>query len=250
MQFTGIEVAKNMQSDPRLIAALDFPTVEAAKKAVEEIGDAVAYYKVGMELYYAAGNDMIRFLKEHDKKVFLDLKLQDIPNTVASALKVEARLGVDMINVHAVGGKKMMKAAAKAVKETAEELGVERPKLIAVTILTSMDEEQFADLNYKNTIPEQVVALAKLAKAAGLDGVVASPKEAAAIREACGPDFLIVTPGVRPAGSALDDQSRVTTPAQAFANGSTHIVVGRPIMKAENRKQAAEAIVEEIKTIC
>ena len=239
-----------MQSDPRLIAALDFPTVEAAKKAVEEIGDAVTYYKVGMELYYAAGNDMIRFLKEHDKKVFLDLKLQDIPNTVASALKVEARLGVDMINVHAVGGKKMMEAAAKAVKETAEELGVERPKLIAVTILTSMDEEQFADLNYKNTIPEQVVALAKLAKAAGLDGVVASPKEAAAIREACGPDFLIVTPGVRPAGSALDDQSRVTTPAQAFANGSTHIVVGRPIMKAENRKQAAEAIVEEIKTIC
>ncbi|HAT97853.1 MAG TPA: orotidine-5'-phosphate decarboxylase [Acidaminococcaceae bacterium] len=239
-----------MQSDPRLIAALDFPTVEAAKKAVEEIGDAVAYYKVGMELYYAAGNDMIRFLKEHDKKVFLDLKLQDIPNTVASALKVEARLGVDMINVHAVGGKKMMEAAAKAVKETAEELGVERPKLIAVTILTSMDEEQFADLNYKNTIPEQVVALAKLAKAAGLDGVVASPKEAAAIREACGPDFLIVTPGVRPAGSALDDQSRVTTPAQAFANGSTHIVVGRPIMKAENQKQAAEAIVEEIKTIC
>ena len=239
-----------MQSDPRLIAALDFPTVEAAKKAVEEIGDAVAYYKVGMELYYAAGNDMIRFLKEHDKKVFLDLKLQDIPNTVASALKVEARLGVDMINVHAVGGKKMMEAAAKAVKETAEELGVERPKLIAVTILTSMDEEQFADLNYKNTIPEQVVALAKLAKAAGLDGVVASPKEAAAIREACGPDFLIVTPGVRPAGSALDDQSRVTTPAQAFANGSTHIVVGRPIMKAEDRKQAAGAIVEEIKTIC
>lgn len=239
-----------MQSDPRLIAALDFPTVEAAKKAVEEIGDAVSYYKVGMELYYAAGNDMIRFLKEHDKKVFLDLKLQDIPNTVASALKVEARLGVDMINVHAVGGKKMMEAAAKAVKETAEELGVERPKLIAVTILTSMDEEQFADLNYKNTIPEQVVALAKLAKAAGLDGVVASPKEAAAIREACGPDFLIVTPGVRPAGSALDDQSRVTTPAQAFANGSTHIVVGRPIMKAEDRKQAAEAIVEEIKTIC
>ena len=239
-----------MQSDPRLIAALDFPTVEAAKKAVEEIGDAVAYHKVGMELYYAAGNDMIRFLKEHDKKVFLDLKLQDIPNTVASALKVEARLGVDMINVHAVGGKKMMEAAAKAVKETAEELGVERPKLIAVTILTSMDEEQFADLNYKNTIPEQVVALAKLAKAAGLDGVVASPKEAAAIREACGPDFLIVTPGVRPAGSALDDQSRVTTPAQAFANGSTHIVVGRPIMEAENRKQAAEAIVEEIKTIC
>ena len=238
-----------MQSDPRLIAALDFPTAEAAQQAVKEIGDAVSYYKVGMELYYAAGNDMIRFLKENGKKVFLDLKLQDIHNTVASALKVETTLGVDMINVHAVGGKKMMEAAAKAVKEKAEELGIERPKLLAVTILTSMDEEQFADLNYNNTIAEQVVSLAKLAKAAGLDGVVASPKEAAAIRKACGPDFLIVTPGVRPAGSALDDQSRVTTPAQAFANGSSHIVVGRPIMKAEDRKEAAAAIVEEIKNL-
>ena len=238
-----------MQSDSRLIAALDFPTAEAAQQAVKEIGDAVSYYKVGMELYYAAGNDMIRFLKENGKKVFLDLKLQDIPNTVASALKVETALGVDMINVHAVGGKKMMEAAAKAVKEKAEELGIERPKLLAVTILTSMDEEQFADLNYNNTIAEQVVSLAKLAKAAGLDGVVASPKEAAAIRKACGPDFLIVTPGVRPAGSALDDQSRVTTPAQAFANGSSHIVVGRPIMKAEDRKEAATAIVEEIKNL-
>jgi len=238
-----------MQSDPRLIAALDFPTAEAAQQAVKEIGDAVSYYKVGMELYYAAGNDMIRFLKENGKKVFLDLKLQDIPNTVASALKVETTLGVDMINVHAVGGKKMMEAAAKAVKEKAEELGIERPKLLAVTILTSMDEEQFADLNYNNTIAEQVVSLAKLAKAAGLDGVVASPKEAAAIRKACGSDFLIVTPGVRPAGSALDDQSRVTTPAQAFANGSSHIVVGRPIMKAEDRKEAAAAIVEEIKNL-
>ena len=233
-----------MQSDPRLIAALDFPTAEAAKQAVEEIGDAVSYYKVGMELYYAAGNEMIRFLKEHGKKVFLDLKLQDIPNTVASALKVETKLGVDMINVHAVGG-----AAAAAIKEKAAELGIERPKLLAVTILTSMDEEQFADLNYKNTIAEQVLSLAKLANAAGLDGVVASPKEAAEIRKACGPDFLIVTPGVRPAGSALDDQSRVTTPAQAFANGSSHIVVGRPIMKAADRKLAAAAIVEEIKKI-
>ena len=238
-----------MQSDPRLIAALDFPSEEAAKQAVEEIGDAVDYYKVGMELYYAAGNEMIRFLKERGKKVFLDLKLQDIPNTVASALKVETRLGVDMINVHAVGGRKMMEAAAAAIKEKAEELGIERPKLLAVTILTSMDDEQFADLNYKNTIAEQVLALAKLAKTAGLDGVVASPKEAVQIRAACGPDFLIVTPGVRPAGSELDDQSRVTTPAQAFANGSSHIVVGRPIMKAADRRKAAATIVEEIKDI-
>ena len=231
------------QSDPRLIAALDFPTAELAKQAVEQIGDAVGYYKVGMELYYAAGNDIIRFLKSHGKKIFLDLKLQDIPNTVASALRVET------MHIHAVGGRKMMTMAAQAVKDKAEELGIVKPKLLAVTILTSMDEEQFSELNYNNTIAEQVLALAKLAKESGLDGVVASPREAAEIRAACGPDFLIVTPGVRPKGSALDDQSRVTTPAQAFANGSTHIVVGRPIMKAADRRAAAEAIVQEIKDI-
>lgn len=236
-------------ADERIIAALDFPTEEAAKKAVEEIGDAVEYYKVGMELYYAAGNSMIKFLKEHDKKVFLDLKLQDIPNTVAGALRVLTRLGVDIINVHAVGGYKMMAEAAKAVHETAEEMGIEAPKLIAVTILTSMDEEQFKELNYKNTIAEEVPQLALLAKKAGLDGVVASPKEAASIREACGEGFFIVTPGVRPKGSATNDQKRVTTPSDAFRNGSTHIVVGRPIMKAEDRRAAAQAIVEEIEDI-
>lgn len=235
-----------MRNDPRLIAALDFSSTEAARQAVEEIGDAVSYYKVGMELYYAAGNEMIRFLKERDKKVFLDLKLQDIPNTVAGAMRVLTALGVDMVNVHAVGGKKMMQEAAAAVRDRANELGIERPRLIAVTILTSMDETQFNGLNYKTTIPEQVVALATLAREAGLDGVVASPREAAAIRQACGPGFLIVTPGVRPSGSATDDQSRIASPAQAFANGATHIVVGRPIMKAEDRRAAAQAIAEEI----
>lgn len=154
-----------------------------------------------------------------------------------------------MMNVHAVGGKKMMAEAVKAVHEAAEAAGRPAPKLIAVTILTSMDDEQFADLNYKNTIAEQVISLAKLAKEAGMDGVVASPKEAAAIREACGPEFLIVTPGVRPAGSSLDDQKRVATPAGALQNGSSHIVVGRPITKAEARQAAALAIVEEIKGV-
>lgn len=235
-----------MRNDPRLIAALDFSSAEAARQAVEEIGDAVSYYKVGMELYYAAGNEMIRFLKERDKKVFLDLKLQDIPNTVAGAMRVLTALGVDMVNVHAVGGKKMMQDAAAAVRDKADELGIERPRLIAVTILTSMDETQFNGLNYKVSIQEQVVALATLAREAGLDGVVASPQEAAAIRQACGPGFLIVTPGVRPSGSATDDQSRIASPAQAFANGATHIVVGRPIMKAEDRRAAAQAIAEEI----
>ncbi len=238
-----------MHSDKRLIVALDFPTLEEAKACVKECGDAVSYYKVGMELYYAAGSSILAFLKEEGKQIFLDLKLQDIPNTVAGALKVLTKLGADMINVHAVGGPKMLAAAAKAVQEAAAEANKPAPKLIAVTILTSMDEEQFAALNYKGSIADEVVALAKMAKDAGLDGVVASPMEAAAIRKACGPGFLIVTPGVRPAGSALNDQSRVATPAGALRNGSTHIVVGRPITKAADRKAAAAAIAEEIKGV-
>ncbi len=238
-----------MQHDDRLIVALDFPTLEQAKACVLELGEAVSYYKVGMELYYAVGSEIISFLKSEGKHVFLDLKLQDIPNTVAHALTVLSDLGADMMNVHAVGGKKMMAEAVSAVHAAAEAAGRTAPKLIAVTILTSMDDEQFADLNYKNTIAEQVISLAKLAKESGMDGVVASPKEAAAIREACGPDFLIVTPGVRPAGSDLNDQKRVATPAGALQNGSSHIVVGRPITKAQDRQAAALAIVDEIKGV-
>lgn len=143
----------------------------------------------------------------------------------------------------------MMQAAVKSVREAAAKLGRPAPKLIAVTILTSMDDEQFGDLNYKNTIAEQVIALAKLAQEAGMDGVVASPQEAAGIRSACGPEFLIVTPGVRPAGASIDDQSRIATPAGAFKNGSSHIVVGRPITKAEDKIAAAQSIVAEIRGV-
>lgn len=238
-----------MRSDERLIVALDFPSLAQAKTCVLELGDAVSYYKVGMELYYAVGGEIIRFLKGQGKKVFLDLKLQDIPNTVANALMVLSDLGADMLNVHAVGGKKMMAEAVRAVHEAAILNGYAAPKLIAVTILTSMDKEQFAALNYNNTILEQVISLAKLAKEAGMDGVVASPMEAAAIRKACGSNFLIITPGVRPHGAPLDDQSRVATPAGALRNGATHIVVGRPVTKAADRRAAALAIVEEIKGV-
>lgn len=236
-------------SDERLIVALDFPTADLAKACVEELGDAVCHYKVGMELYYAAGSEMISFLKANGKKVFLDLKLHDIPNTVASALSVLTVLGADMLNVHAIGGKKMMQEAVKAVHAKAEELGHPAPKLIAVTVLTSIDDEQYADLNYKNSIAEQVIALAKLAKEAGMDGVVASPQEAAEIRKACGEGFLIVTPGIRPAGAAINDQSRIATPAGALKNGSTHIVVGRPVTKAEDKKAAAQSIAAEIRGV-
>lgn len=235
-----------MQADDRLIVALDFPTLDQAEKLVLDLGTSVSYYKVGMELYYATGNEIIKFLKAREKHVFLDLKLQDIPNTVAGALKVLTNLGVDIFNVHAVGGAKMLTEAKKAVMEQAAKLNVTAPKLIAVTVLTSMDAEQFASLNYKNTIAEQVLSLAKLARECGLDGVVASPLEAAAIRAACGPEFLIVTPGVRPIGAAKGDQSRVATPAGAIKNGASHIVVGRPITQAADKIAAAEAIVREL----
>lgn len=232
----------------KLIVALDFPTMDAAVKLVEELGDSVEYYKVGMELYYAAGAQMLTYLKEKGKKVFLDLKLQDIPNTVAHSLAVLTELGADMMNVHAVGGAKMLSEAAKAVREKAAALGKPAPQLIAVTILTSMDEEQWQDLNYAKTIAEQVVALAKLAQRCGLDGVVASPKEAAAIRQACGEGFLIVTPGVRPAGSAVNDQSRIATPKQALLNGATHLVIGRPITQAADKAAAVKAISAEMES--
>lgn len=235
-----------MDARDRLITALDFPTFDRAKALVEELGDAVTFYKVGMELFYGAGPDIIRYLKDKDKKVFLDLKLQDIPNTVAHSLAVLTRLGADIMNVHAVGGPKMMAEGMKAVKEAAAELGRPAPKLIAVTVLTSMDEAQWKPLTYAKPIGEEVLDLAALTKESGLDGVVASPREAAGIREKCGKDFLIVTPGVRPAWAATNDQSRIATPAAAIGNGSTHLVVGRPITQAENKQEAVRKILEEM----
>ena len=235
-----------MDARDRLICALDFPTFDEAKALVEELGDAVTFYKVGMELFYGAGPDIIRYLKEKDKKVFLDLKLQDITNTVAHSLAVLTRLGADIMNVHAVGGSKMMAEGMKAVKEAAAELGRPAPKLIAVTVLTSMDEAQWKPLNYARPIGEEVLDLAALTKESGLDGVVASPREAAGIRERCGKDFLIVTPGVRPAWAASNDQSRIATPAAAIGNGSTHLVVGRPITRADNKQEAVRKILEEM----
>lgn len=235
-----------MDARDRLITALDFPTFDRAKALVEELGDAVTFYKVGMELFYGAGPDIIRYLKDKDKKVFLDLKLQDIPNTVAHSLAVLTRLGADIMNVHAVGGPKMMAEGMKAVKEASAELGRPAPKLIAVTVLTSMDEAQWKPLNYAKPIGEEVLDLAALTKESGLDGVVASPREAAGIREKCGKDFLIVTPGVRPAWAATNDQSRIATPAAAIGNGSTHLVVGRPITQAENKQEAVRKILEEM----
>ena len=237
-------------ADDRLIVALDYHKMEDVQNLVRELGDSVSFYKVGMELYYSVGHSVVTWLKEQGKHVFLDLKLHDIPNTVASGLCSLMDLGADILNVHASGGYTMMKTAADRLHAEAEKRGVPCPKLIAITILTSINKEDWDDmLGQTVQIKSTVVRFAKLAQKAGLDGVVASPMEAALIREACGPDFLIITPGVRPLGSSADDQSRIETPAQALKNGASHIVVGRPIRQAEDHLAAVRAIIEELATV-
>ena len=233
-------------TDGRLIVALDFHSADDAKKLVETLGDNVNFYKVGMELFYAVGPDIVRWLKAQNKNVFLDLKLHDIPNTVAQGLCSLLDLGVDILNVHASGGFTMMKTAADQLKLRAEQLGVPRPKLIAITVLTSINDADWNDLGWQSNMTNQAVRLARLALKAGLDGVVASPKEAQSIRQACGDQFLIITPGIRPAGASIDDQSRIATPSSAIKNGADYLVVGRPIRAANDPKAAAQSILSEI----
>lgn len=229
--------------DERLIVALDFHKFDDVKNLVKELGDSVNFYKVGMELFYGVGPGIIEWLQAREKKIFLDLKLHDIPNTVAGGVCSLMKLGADILNVHAAGGFTMMKTAAEALREEAQRRGVEKPKLIAITILTSMNESEWYGAE---KISDQVVKFARLAQKAGLEGVVASPNEAKLIREACGENFLIVTPGIRPVGSDINDQSRISTPAAAIKNGANYIVVGRPVHAADNPKLAAENILKEI----
>lgn len=235
-------------ADDRLIVALDVDSFDKMKALVDELGDLISYYKVGMELYYSAGSDTIRYLKEHGKKVFLDLKLHDIPNTVGHSVASVTRLGVNLITVHATGGRAMMQAATRYAKITADELGVERPKILAVTVLTSFDDQGWQEVGGHLPIQEHVLELASLAKSSGVDGVVASPKEAGSIREMAGKDdFLIVTPGIRPSFAQTDDQKRIATPSQAFKDGSSMLVIGRPITQAIDPCAAARLILKEIK---
>lgn len=236
-------------ADDRLIAALDVPTRAAAEQLVTRLGDSVSCYKVGMELFYALGGDIVTWLKGREKKVFLDLKLHDIPNTVANGLCSLLRLRPDILNVHTAGGLRMMKTAVEALHAAADREGVPCPKLIGVTVLTSMDAEDWGGLGHTGTIADAVLRRAQLAQKAGLDGVVASPAEAVEIRRTCGDDFLIVTPGIRPAGVAHDDQQRVMTPAGAIRAGASQIVVGRAIYAAENPRAAAEEILKEMESV-
>lgn len=233
-------------ADERLIVALDFHKMDDVKKLVNDLGDSVIFYKVGMELFYSVGTEVVHWLKSQNKKIFLDLKLHDIPNTVAGGLCSLMNLGADILNIHAAGGFTMMKTAADRLREESEKAGIVKPKLIAITVLTSINQSEWCGAL---KISDQVVQFAKTAKDAGLDGVVASPQEAALIREACGKDFLIITPGIRPAGSDINDQSRISKPAAAIQNGANYLVVGRPIRAAENPKLAAENILAEINKI-
>ncbi len=230
----------------RILVALDVDSSAKALALADTLRGTVAGYKIGKQLFTAEGPDVVRALTARGDRVFLDLKFHDIPNTVAGAVRSAMATGAWMVNVHASGGSAMMRAAAQAAHDTAAKTGAARPLVIGVTVLTSMDEAALAEVGTTRPVIEQVVHLARLAKAAGLDGVVASPQEIAAIRTACGPDFHIVTPGIRPAGQAgTDDQARTLTPKEAVAAGATYLVIGRPITAAADPRAAAEAIAAE-----
>jgi orotidine-5'-phosphate decarboxylase len=228
----------------RIIVPLDVPNALAARALVDMLSGEVGMFKVGLELFCSEGPKFVKELVENDHKVFLDLKLHDIPNTVTGAIKSLLQIGVFMCNVHALGGHTMMEQAAKVLRESVEKGSM--PLLIGVTILTSMDEEDLMEVGISKTSGEEVICLAKLAKSAGLDGVVASPREVELIKSACGDEFVIVTPGVRPSWASVDDQKRVLTPKEAIAKGATYVVVGRPITKSNDPVAAARRIASEI----
>jgi orotidine-5'-phosphate decarboxylase len=229
--------------DPRhcLIVALDVPSAAAAQKIVAAVGDAASFYKVGMQLYTAEGPQVVRDLVASGRKVFLDLKYHDIPNTVASAVRQAAQLDVSMLTVHASGGEKMLRAATDAAASVNRDLIV-----LAVTVLTSLNDQDLEKLGLHDPVQEQVLRLASLALSQGCQGIVASAREAAQLRAKLRGDFAIVTPGVRPAGAEHGDQARVVTPAEAIAAGATHIVVGRPITEADDPGAEAREIVQQV----
>jgi orotidine-5'-phosphate decarboxylase len=228
-----------MKSQTELIVALDVDTIEEGLALVDELGDSVTWYKIGKQLFTRFGPAAVASIKARGKKVFLDLKYHDIPNTVAQAVKSAAAIGADMTNVHASGGPAMLQAAAKAA-------GGSNTLLIAVTVLTSMNQEELAAIGITASPMEQVVRLAKLTQAAGVPGIVCSAQEIVPIRAACGPDFQLVVPGIRPAGADHGDQKRVMTPAEAAQAGANYIVVGRPITAAADPRAAALAILREL----
>ncbi len=228
---------KGTPARDRLIVALDLPSVEAAQEAIARLGDAVTFYKIGMELAYGGGLSLVERLNAQGKQVFVDLKLHDIGNTVERAAARIAKLGARFLTVHAFP--QSMAAAKRGVAGTSLQI-------LGVTVMTSYDDADLAEAGYALSLRDLVARRALQAKAAGLDGLILSPRELQAVRKLVGPDMLLVTPGVRPAGAAVGDQKRVMTPAQAIAQGADYLVVGRPILTASDPKGAAQSIVDEI----
>lgn len=230
--------------DPKIVVALDFAEAKSALALVDQLDPALCRLKVGKELFTAEGPHFVEQLVKRDFGVFLDLKFHDIPNTTAKACEAAARLGVWMVNVHASGGRAMMEAARNAIEKSSH-----HPLLIAVTVLTSMDQAALNELGIAGALQDQVLRLATLTQQSGLDGVVCSAQEASLLRQRLGRDFCLVTPGIRPASTSKDDQSRVVTPADALRQGSSYLVIGRPITQAPDPLQALHTIQQEISEV-
>ena len=232
----------------KVIFALDVPTLEEARRFVILLKDRVGLFKVGLELYTAYGKEAVQAVQSEGGRVFLDLKFHDIPNTVSRAAEEAVKLGVEMFNLHATGGREMMRETVERCRKAAEKLNRPRPIILAVTILTSMDEGNLREVGLLGPVEDRVVGLAELAQRAGIDGVVASPREIASIRRKCGEKFAIVTPGIRPAfESARDDQKRVMTAREAIVAGASYIVIGRPVRLAPDPAAAMDKVLEEIR---
>lgn len=234
-------------SKDKLIVALDVESAQQARELVNSLRDLAGMFKIGSQLFTAEGPEIVREIIRSGSKVFLDLKFHDIPNTVRSAASEATRIGVSIFNVHALGGREMMQRTAEAVSEVALKEGIERPLVIAVTILTSTDVRELAQVGIDSDPVSNVVRLSLLAELSGMDGIVASPHEIEPVRAAITrPGFKIITPGVRPAQAGLDDQKRVMTPAEAISAGADYIVVGRPITQAQDPVEATRLILEEM----
>ncbi len=237
----------NPKIKEKICLALDVSTIEQAKELINELKDYVGIFKVGLQFYTGNGDELFKLMNSLNLKYFLDVKLMDIPNTVAKASENIIAKGADFFNIHALGGKEMMQKCVESANYTAEKLGREKPTVLAVTVLTSISNEKLNDeLGIDNNVNDYALKLAKLAKDAGVTGVVASVFEAKRIKEACGNDFKVLCPGIRPQWSAKDDQQRLATPTLAIKEGADYLVIGRAVTNAENRVEAMKKIYEEI----